>query len=43
MLRALEVEMSAEHAVLFVNVAGLTNVVVAAGNACLFTRTAASG
>jgi len=43
MIRALDVEMRADEAVLFVNVAGLTNVAVAAGQACLFTRTAALG
>jgi hypothetical protein len=43
MIRALEVETTAGTAVLFINVAGLTNVAVAAGDACLFTRTAALG
>lgn len=43
MIRALEVETTAGNAVLFINVAGLTNVAVAAGDACLFTRTAALG
>jgi type IV pilus assembly protein PilM len=42
-IRALDDEIHHDEAVLLVNVAGLTNVVVAAGPACLFTRTAALG
>lgn len=43
MIRALDVGLGSDEGVLFVNVAGLTNVAVAAGSACLFTRTAAIG
>ena len=42
MVRALAPAAS-EHAVLYVNVAGLTNVAVANGSGCLFTRAAAGG
>ena len=43
MIRALDVEMPPEEAVLYVNVGGLTNVAVASGASCLFTRTAPGG
>jgi len=42
MVRALAPAAS-EHAILYVNVAGLTNVAVANGSGCLFTRAAAGG
>lgn len=43
MIRALDVEMPEGEAVLYVNVGGLTNVAVASGASCLFTRTAPGG
>jgi len=43
MIRSLDVEMTPDEAVLYVNVSGLTNVAVAAGASCLFTRTAPGG
>jgi type IV pilus assembly protein PilM len=43
MIRALDVEMPRDEAVLYVNVGGLTNVAVASGDSCLFTRTAPGG
>ncbi len=43
MVRALAPAAGSEHAVLYVNVAGLTNVAVANGSGCLFTRAAAGG
>lgn len=43
MIRALDVGMGSDEGVLVINVAGLTNVAVAAGSACLFTRTTAGG
>ena len=42
MVRALA-PVASEHAILYVNVAGLTNVAVANGSGCLFTRAAAGG
>ena len=42
MVRALAPAVT-EHALLYVNVAGLTNVAVANGSGCLFTRAAAGG
>jgi type IV pilus assembly protein PilM len=42
MVRALAPAAS-DHAILYVNVAGLTNVAVANGSGCLFTRAAAGG
>ena len=42
MVRALA-PVAAEHAILYVNVAGLTNVAVANASGCLFTRAAAGG
>jgi type IV pilus assembly protein PilM len=42
MVRALA-PAAGEHAVLYINVAGLTNVAVANASGCLFTRAAASG
>ena len=43
MIRALDVEMPVGEAVLYVNVGGITNVAVASGASCLFTRTAHGG
>jgi len=43
MVRALAPASASEHAILYVNVAGLTNVAVANGSGCLFTRAAAGG
>lgn len=43
LIRSLDVGLGPDEAVLVVNVAGLTNVAVAAGTACLFTRTVALG
>ena len=43
MIRALDVEMPPGEAVLYVNVGGITNVAVASGASCLFTRTAHGG
>ena len=43
MIRALDVEMPVGEAVLYVNAGGLTNVAVASGASCLFTRTAHGG
>ena len=43
MIRALDAEMPEGEAVLYVNVGGLTNVAVASGASCLFTRTAPGG
>ena len=43
MIRSLDVEMPAGEAVLYVNVGGITNVAVASGASCLFTRTAHGG
>jgi len=44
MIRALAgPELEGEHAALIVNVAGLTNVAVASGKSCLFTRAAGGG
>ncbi len=43
MIRALDAEMPAGEAVLYVNVGGLTNVAVASGASCPFTRTAPGG
>ena len=42
MVRALA-PAACEHAILYINVAGLTNVAVANGSGCLFTRAAAGG
>jgi type IV pilus assembly protein PilM len=42
MVRALA-PVASEHAILYINVAGLTNVAVANGSGCLFTRAAAGG
>jgi type IV pilus assembly protein PilM len=43
MVRALAPADAGEQAILYVNVAGLTNVAVANGSGCLFTRAAAGG
>jgi type IV pilus assembly protein PilM len=43
MLRALDVDTAEDGAVLYVSAGGLTNVAVASGADCLFTRTAAGG
>ena len=43
MVRALAPAAPSDHAILYVNVAGLTNVAVANGSGCLFTRAAAGG
>jgi type IV pilus assembly protein PilM len=43
MIRAVDVEMPEGEAVLYVNAGGLTNVAVASGASCLFTRTAPGG
>lgn len=43
MIRSLDVDMPAGEAMLYVNVGGLTNVAVASGASCLFTRTASGG
>jgi type IV pilus assembly protein PilM len=43
LVRALGAGQADEDGVLFVNVAGLTNVAVASGGSCLFTRAAAGG
>lgn len=43
MVRALAPAGAGEQAILYVNVAGLTNVAVANGSGCLFTRAAAGG
>jgi type IV pilus assembly protein PilM len=43
MIRALDVDMPADEAALYVHVGGLTNVAVASGASCLFTRTAPGG
>jgi len=42
-IRALDVDMVDDEAVLYVTVGGLTNVAVASGSSCLFTRTASGG
>src|SRR5688572_3079231 len=43
MVRALAPAGAGEQAILYINVAGLTNVAVANGSGCLFTRAAAGG
>jgi type IV pilus assembly protein PilM len=43
MVRALAPASAGDEAVLYINVAGLTNVAVANGSGCLFTRAAAGG
>ena len=43
MVRALAPAAAGEQAILYINVAGLTNVAVAKGSGCLFTRAAAGG
>ena len=43
MVRALAPAAAGEQAILYINVAGLTNVAVANGSGCLFTRAAAGG
>jgi type IV pilus assembly protein PilM len=43
MVRALAPVMATEQAILYINVAGLTNVAVANNSGCLFTRAAAGG
>ncbi len=43
MIRALDVDLAEDRAVLYVSAGGLTNVAVASGASCLFTRTASGG